>query len=222
MKFSIVYNLQQSMRVWWKKIIGIIWILFLLLAWSNVFANEATCKGWPYQWNWIGNPGGEWSPTIWVCSCPDLTKYVQDRWCVSCAEKWICCGTKLNTKVPFIGDCIELAKKRCSSDSDCTVAWYACKKWSCKVTSTDPDETNITQEEAFPVLMWWLTRILLTVIVLSWFIMILAGWVMIASAWDNEGRARDGKKMIMSVIIAFAILGASGVILRLINPNFFM
>ncbi len=52
--------------------------------------------------------------------------------------------------------------------------------------------------------------------------MILAGGVMIASAGDNSGRAGEGKKLIVGVIIGFAVLGASGVILRLINPNFFM
>jgi hypothetical protein len=35
------------------------------------------------------------------------------------------------------------------------------------------------------------------------------------------GKASEGKKMITNVIIGIALLGASGVILRLINPNFF-
>jgi len=35
------------------------------------------------------------------------------------------------------------------------------------------------------------------------------------------GNPSEGKKMIIKVVIGIALLGASGVILRLINPNFF-
>jgi hypothetical protein len=35
------------------------------------------------------------------------------------------------------------------------------------------------------------------------------------------GKRPEGKKMITNVIVGIALLWASGVILRLINPNFF-
>jgi hypothetical protein len=35
------------------------------------------------------------------------------------------------------------------------------------------------------------------------------------------GQNKDGMKKIQNVVIAFAALGSLGIILRLINPNFF-
>jgi len=37
----------------------------------------------------------------------------------------------------------------------------------------------------------------------------------------DESQHKKGKDLIRHVFIALALLGASGVILRLINPNFF-
>jgi hypothetical protein len=48
------------------------------------------------------------------------------------------------------------------------------------------------------------------------FLLIVIGGIMIST-----GNPKWGKDMIMKVIIGIALLGASGVILRLINPNFF-
>jgi len=48
------------------------------------------------------------------------------------------------------------------------------------------------------------------------FVLIIVGGIMIAT-----GNPSGGKKMIMKVVVGIALLGASGVILRLINPNFF-
>ena len=125
-------------------------------------------------------------------SCPDWTKKI-DNVCEPCNKKWVCCGISLNTSVPFIGKCIE----------DTT-------------GSVSPDETWVTWDQAFPVLMWSLTKILVTVILILSFVLIVIGGIMIATG-DPSG----GKKMIIRVVIGIALLGASGVILRLINPNFF-
>jgi hypothetical protein len=44
---------------------------------------------------------------------------------------------------------------------------------------------------------------------------------MISSGGASEEHAKKGKDLITHVVIALALLGASGVILRVINPNFF-
>ncbi len=145
-------------------------------------------KAWSFAWTW-----NSWS-IIATCKCPPKTKSI-DWYCMDCDHEWVCCGIKLNTEVPFIGNCIRTQK-----------------------TDKNP---GITQEEAFPTLMGWLMKILMTVIVLGWFIAILIAWVMITSSGGTENRAKQGRDLIIKVVIAFALLWASGVILRLINPNFF-
>lgn len=114
----------------------------------------------------------------------------------------VCCeGILLSTNVPFIGQCIVYRKK---SDPQQPVAWLVV------------DETT-----AFPRLMGWLSRILVSIILLVGFIGILIGGVMISASGGAEEGATKGRKIIGNVISALALLGASGVILRLINPNFF-
>ena len=125
------------------------------------------------------------------CVCNAWYKNV-NRVCTSCKTAWVCCGIQLNTSIPFIGKCIEEKGNQ----------------WS--------DETGVTWTTAFPTLMWSLTKILVTVILIISFVLIIIGGIMIAT-----GNPSWGKKMIINVVIGIALLGASGVILRLINPNFF-
>ena len=114
--------------------------------------------------------------------------------CQPCSRKDVCCGVKLNTNVPFIGNCLE---------------------------QDTSDPSAVSPERAFPVLMSSLTKILVTVILIVSFVLIVVGGIMIASAWANQSRASEWRKLIMKVVVGIALLGASGVILRLINPNFF-
>ncbi|MFA6255954.1 MAG: hypothetical protein WC606_02110 [Candidatus Absconditabacterales bacterium] len=127
------------------------------------------------------------------CVCNDGYKPGTDP-CKKCSDPGVCCGISLNTSVPFIGNCIE--------DTNANVGVG--------------EETGVTGATAFPVLMGSLTKILVTVILILSFVLIVIGGIMIAT-----GNPSGGKKMIMKVVIGIAILGASGVILRLINPNFF-
>ncbi|MFA5747816.1 MAG: hypothetical protein WC872_01750 [Candidatus Absconditabacterales bacterium] len=106
-----------------------------------------------------------------------------------------CCGIKLNTNVPFIGNCIEL--------------------------SSQNPKSNINESTAFPILMGGLTKILITVILVVCFGVIIVGGVMISTGGASQENVTQGRKLIMGVVKAIAILGAIGVILRLINPNFF-
>ncbi len=60
------------------------------------------------------------------------------------------------------------------------------------------------------------TNIFMTLIITWGFAMVIRWWVQIAM-----GQNKDGMKKIQNVVIAFAALGSLGIILRLINPNFF-
>ena len=132
------------------------------------------------------------SPSWFWCDCGTWNKLVGNT-CKSCSADGVCCGISLNTNIPFIGNCIE----------DGTSA-------------PGPGETGVTWQTAFPVLMWSLTKILITLILIVSFVLIIIGGIMIAT-----GNPSWGKKMITNVVIGIALLGASWVILRLINPNFF-
>lgn len=116
-------------------------------------------------------------------------------------KKEVCCeGILLNTNVPYIGQCIVFRKNASTQSAAGLII----------------DETS-----AFPILMWGLNRLLVSIILLVGFIGILIGWIMISASWAKEDWAKSGRKIIGNIITAFALLGASGVILRLINPHFF-
>lgn len=141
------------------------------------------------EWEVLKNKDNSKNTTFW-CDCVEWFKQVGSE-CKSCTLEDVCCGVELNTKVPFIGDCIEDEKY-----------------------TNDP--TSVSQEEAFPVLMSSLTQMLVTIILIVSFVLIIIWGIQIAT-----GNPSGGKKMIIKVVVAIAILWASGVILRLINPNFF-
>ena len=183
-----------------KKIVWLFWVI-VLRSWWIAFGQPTVVDDKPDSSSSKCNVDWAEKNDLWFGVCPTWTKEV-DRVCKPCSDKWVCCGIELNTDVPFIGNCIEFGKK-----------WEPAKAMG--------NETTVSQEEAFPKLMWWLMKILITIIILAGFVWILAWGVMIsASGWSDES-AGKGKKLIGRVIIAIAILGASGVILRLINPNFF-
>ena len=112
--------------------------------------------------------------------------------CGLCTSPDVCCGTKLNTSIPFVGNCIE--------------------------TSSQASGSVITDATAFPILVSSLVKILVSVILIVSFIIIIAAGVMISTGGAN---VKKGKDWIINVAIGLAILGASGIILHLINPNFF-
>ena len=104
-----------------------------------------------------------------------------------------CSGIKLNTDVPFVGNCIE--------------------------TTKGGDKTN--QINAFPKLMWAMMKLLMTVILVMSLLMIVAAGVMMTTAWLESRNYTKGMDIIEKVAVGMALLGASGVIPKLINPNFF-
>jgi len=162
--------------------------------WGKVCC-DAQCQAVRTSLIWTPCDNPKWWTMWWanlICSCPQGTKNVNDV-CKPCSDPGVCCGVELNTSVPFIGKCIEDVKTN---------------QWS--------DETSVTWATAFPTLMGSLTKMLVTLILITSFVLIIIGGIMIAT-WNPSG----WKKMIMNVVIGIALLGASGVILRLINPNFF-
>jgi hypothetical protein len=73
-----------------------------------------------------------------------------------------------------------------------------------------------SQSEAFPLFIGGLIKFAMSLLMLAGFLCILIWGVMI-TAWKTA----DWKDLIMKVVRALAALGASGVILKIINPNFF-
>ena len=97
-----------------------------------------------------------------------------------------CNWIKLNTNFPIIWNCIKT-------------------KW---------DSTNATN--AFPTMIWAITKIIMSVILVVCFIMIIVAWIMRAA--DNPKWA---KWLLKKVAITIILLWLSWVILKLVNPNFF-
>ncbi len=97
-----------------------------------------------------------------------------------------CSWIKLNTNFPIIWNCIEIGK-----DGE--------------------NPTNV-----FPAMIWALTKIIMSLILVVCFILIIYSWILRAS--DNTTEA---KKRFKRVAITILLLWFSWAILRLINPNFF-
>ncbi len=105
----------------------------------------------------------------------------------------VCKGIKLNTKVPFVGDCI----------------------------GTTASSTT-TQLNAFPHLMGGLMKLVMVVILVMSLLMIVVAGVMMTTGGFEKSNYSKGMDLIKKVAYGLALLGASGVILKLINPNFFI
>lgn len=120
--------------------------------------------------------------------------------CVCDPTQW-CCGVQLNTVVPFIWDCIELSNETDASYSD--------------------GKTTINQLNAFPVLMKWLSKIVVTLIMIFSIIIVVIAWLMMTTSAVSERNYWEWMKKLRDVVIALILLWTSWLILRLINPTFF-
>lgn len=113
-----------------------------------------------------------------------------------------CSGIKLNTDIPFIGDCIGLGQ-----------------------TKDDPDTINgklVSAEAAFPTIIGALMKILTSAMMIIGLIMIIAAGVLMTTEGVKVGNFKMGRNMILKVGAVLALLGLSGIILKLINPTFFI
>lgn len=110
------------------------------------------------------------------CVAANCTYIKSSDKCLSCD------GIKLNTNIPFIGNCIP----------------------------------SSSQQEIFPLFIGGLIKFATSLLLLVGFLCILVGGVMIAS-----DKVTEWKNLIMKVARALAAVWASGIILKIINPNFF-
>ena len=83
--------------------------------------------------------------------------------------------------------------------------------WNCIGDDSGENEIN-----AFPSMLWALTKIVMSLILVVCFILVIVAWIMRAA--DKPDPA---KKMLKRVAITILLLWFSGVILKLVNPNFF-
>lgn len=150
------------------------------------------------------------SPASFSCGENEVSIWWECTWCVEwtipnenktkciCDSSKKCCWIQLNTVVPFIWDCIEMG-----TDSG---------RW---------DTTSVTSVTAFPILMQWLMKILMSVIMVFSFIMVIVSWLMM-TAWAFKSSSFDKWKTILkNVLISLILLWCSWLILSLINPSFF-
>jgi len=162
--------------------------------WTDPCCLESSCR--TQLWQWQSQPSlqscNDSSATCWAW------KKMNWSWKCVCDSAQTCCGIQLNTVVPFIWDCIEM--------------------------SNDPSAGNTTRVNAltaFPILMWWLSKMIITAILIFSFVMIVVWWILIIAWWISQSNYKQWIDIIKKVIIALALLWASWIILRLINPNFF-
>ena len=110
----------------------------------------------------------------------------------------------------------------CVTESELCPYRDDCPNWCCgiKLNTNFPIIWNCIESAnatgAFPMMVWALTKIIMSLILVVCFIMIIVWWVL--WAWDNPKKGQD---IIKKVAITILLLWFSGVILRLINPNFF-
>ena len=124
----------------------------------------------------------------------DLDEWVIVTWKRRC--KWI----SLNTNMPFIGNCIQ------------TYDSHADENW----------DRVVTPVNAFPTLIWALMNLLMTIILIMSLLMIVWSWVLMTMGWMDSSRYTNWIKLLTRVVQGMALLGASWVILKVINPNFFV
>lgn len=172
-----------------------------------------TCEH-PVNWSWnctepwftaqgnccfANNLCWSWVNMWWQChECTWDTIANENHTKCICNSNIKCCWIQLNTVVPFIWDCIEL-----NTDSH---------RW---------DTTVVTSVTAFPILMQWLMKILMSAIMVFSFLMVIVAWLMMTTWAFSNSSFSKWKTILKNVIISLILLWCSWLILSLINPSFF-
>lgn len=117
--------------------------------------------------------------------------------CEKCDLKKCNCGIKLNTNIPFIG--------RCIMNQQTNNVWQS------------GDVMTVNSLNAFPILMWALIKLLMSIIMIVCFASLIVWWFMMTVPDQYE----TGKWIVKKVIRTIVALWSLGTILYLINPNFF-
>jgi len=84
-----------------------------------------------------------------------------------------------------------------------------------------PDTTEVNQINAFPTLIGGLMQIVTTTVLIVSFLMIVFAGVMMTMGGVKAEWFNKWKGLIFKVAGVLALLGLSGVILKIINPTFF-
>lgn len=170
--------------------------------WTGRYLKDDCCNKCPSN----KKVNEEWDDCVCTTSssCNQSWYVFNDETCkCECDPTQRCCGILLNTVVPFIGDCIEMTTQNSISDP------------------SDPNKSRVNQLNAFPFLMMWLSKILVTIILIFSFLIIIAAWLMMTTGVYKEQNYKTWVDRITKVIVWLILLWASGLILRLINPSFF-
>ena len=180
----------------------LVWLLTLFIWWcftyveatwgGNSTQEEVLWAGWwssDWWWDWSVNlsEGNGVNPDWWrTATTPPPSGTAPTSTQTQSSCPNWCCWIKLNTNFPIIWNCIE----------------------------TKADKTNPTN--AFPYMIWALTKIIMSVILVVCFILVIVAGIMRAA-----DKPKEWKELLKKVAIAILLLWFSWVILRLINPNFF-
>jgi len=164
--------------------------------WDGYSPNSQGCCRPASQMCWENGYMPLWS--TWCTSCEEWTIPNESHTRCICDPNFKCCWVQLNNVIPFIWDCIEM-----------------------NAESNRDNTTNVNSVTAFPILMQWLMKILMSVIMIFSFLMIIVAWLMIVSWAFGWNWFATGKKIIKNVIISLILLWCSWLILSLINPSFF-
>lgn len=185
-------------------------IFFCGLGWSLFAQNSNPATHFYDSWN---QPQKIVHPNNWTCATDSKRElklwYIESgntyiptndfvATCTKCDPKLCNCGTKLNTNIPFIGKCIMYGDTNNPGENG-------------------EGTTTVNALNAFPLLMWSLTKILMTIILVTLFAtLIVGGFMMTVPDQYNEGK-NYVKKVIWTIIALWSLW----LILYLINPNFF-
>lgn len=184
--------------------------------WGEGMSPQCECNNQPQNWQCKS-----WFKLDWNCCvaipCEELNSWDKEKcdarrknwgaviWenceCVCDPARW-CCGVQLNVPLPFIGDCIEMTTNNSiAGDRD----------WS----------ISVNQLNAFPVLIKWISKIVVTLIMIFSIIVVICAWIMMTTSVASQWNFNKWLDMLKKVIVALILLWVSWLILRLINPSFF-
>lgn len=166
----------------------------------------------PPQANWECESGYviQWTCCVMECSVPTEERHCNRSWwdwndskckCECNPNKW-CCGVQLNVPLPFIGDCIEMTTNNSTAGSR-------------------TGSISVNQLNAFPVLVKWITKILVTLIMIFSIIVVIVAWLMMTTSVASEQNYKTWLEYLKKVLISLILLWTSWLILKLINPSFF-
>jgi Mn2+/Fe2+ NRAMP family transporter len=88
-------------------------------------------------------------------------------------------------------------------------------------SSSNENTSTVNQLNAFPFLMMWLSKILVTAILIFSFLIVIVSWLMMVTWVYDDSNYKKWMEWIKKVVVALILLWSSWLILKLINPSFF-